>query len=52
MFYKDKTVYDEALDRIRFLYDNHEDIIVSMSGLDIAQNPRGVSKRQNSVKGS
>lgn len=32
MFYKDKTVYDEALDRIRFLYDNHEDIIVSMSG--------------------
>lgn len=24
MFYKDKTVYDEALDRIRFLYDNHE----------------------------
>ena len=31
-FYKDKTVFDEALDRIRFVYDNCDDVIVSMSG--------------------
>lgn len=32
MFYKDKNVFDEALDRIRFVYDNCDDVIVSMSG--------------------
>lgn len=32
MYYKDKNVFDEALDRIRFIYDTHDDVIVSMSG--------------------
>lgn len=32
MFEKDNNVFDEALDRIRFIYDNHEDVIVFMSG--------------------
>lgn len=32
MFYKENNVFDEALERIRMLYDTHDDIIVSMSG--------------------
>lgn len=32
MIYKENNVFNEALDRIRMLYDTHEDIIVSMSG--------------------
>ena len=32
MFYKENTVFDEALDRIRMLYDNFDDVVVSMSG--------------------
>lgn len=31
-YYKENTVFDEALDRIRFIFDNHKDVIVSMSG--------------------
>ncbi len=30
--YKENSVFDEALERIRMLFDNHDDIIVSMSG--------------------
>ena len=32
MFYKENNVFDEALERIRMLYDFHDDVIVSMSG--------------------
>lgn len=32
MIYKENNVFDEALERIRMLYDTHEDIIVCMSG--------------------
>ena len=32
MIYLEKNVYEEALDRIRFIFDNHDDVIVSMSG--------------------
>lgn len=32
MFYVENNVFDEALNRIRMLYDTHEDIIVCMSG--------------------
>lgn len=32
MIYSEKNVFDEALDRIRMLFDTHEDVIVSMSG--------------------
>lgn len=32
ILYQENNVYDEALDRIRFLYDTHDDVIVSMSG--------------------
>lgn len=31
-FYKEQNVFDEALDRIRFVFDECDDIIVSMSG--------------------
>lgn len=30
--YKDKTVFEESLDRIRFLFDEFEDVYISMSG--------------------
>lgn len=32
MFYKQNNVFEEALERIRFVYDNCDDVIVSMSG--------------------
>lgn len=32
MIYLEKNVYEESLDRIRFIFDNHDDVIVSMSG--------------------
>lgn len=32
MFYKETNVFDEALSRIRMLFDEHEDIIVCVSG--------------------
>lgn len=32
MIYKDKNVFEEALERIRMLFTTHEDVIVSMSG--------------------
>lgn len=32
MIYLENNVFDEALERIRFVYDNHKDVIVSMSG--------------------
>lgn len=32
MIYVENNVFDEALDRIRMLFDTHDDIIVSMSG--------------------
>lgn len=32
MFYKENNVFEEALERVRMLYDTHDDIIVSMSG--------------------
>ena len=32
MIYKENNVFDEALERIRMLFDTHEDIIVCMSG--------------------
>lgn len=32
MFYSENNVFDEALNRIRMLYDTHDDVIVSMSG--------------------
>lgn len=32
MIYKETNVFEESLDRIRMLYDTHEDIIVCMSG--------------------
>ena len=32
MFYKENDVFTEALERIRMLFDTHDDIIVSMSG--------------------
>ena len=32
MFYKENNVFEEALERIRFIYDNCDDVIVSMSG--------------------
>lgn len=31
-YYKDISVFDEALNRIRFVFDECDDIIVSMSG--------------------
>ncbi len=30
--YKENTVFDEALERIEFVFQNHDDVIVSMSG--------------------
>lgn len=30
--YKEQNVFDEALDRIRMIFDYHDDVIVSMSG--------------------
>lgn len=32
MIYKETNVFEEALSRIRMLFDNHDDIVVSMSG--------------------
>lgn len=32
ILYLQTNVFEEALNRIRFLYDNHDDVIVSMSG--------------------
>lgn len=32
MIYKENNVFDEALERIRFVYDTHDDVIVAMSG--------------------
>ena len=32
MIYLENNVFDEALERIRFVFDNHDDVIVSMSG--------------------
>ena len=32
MIYLENNVYEEALERIRFLYAHHDDVIVSMSG--------------------
>lgn len=32
MIYKENNVFEEALDRIRFVYDNYDDVIVAMSG--------------------
>ena len=32
MMYKENNVFEEALERIRMLFDTHEDIVVSMSG--------------------
>lgn len=32
MIYTEKNVFEEALDRIRMLFDTHDDVIVSMSG--------------------
>ena len=32
MMYKENNVFDEALERIRFVYDNHDDVVVAMSG--------------------
>ena len=32
MIYLENDVFQEALQRIRFIYDNHDDVIVSMSG--------------------
>lgn len=32
MIYKENNVFDEALERIRFVYDNHDDVCVAMSG--------------------
>lgn len=32
LIYKENNVFDEALERIRLLFDTHDDIIVSMSG--------------------
>lgn len=32
MLYSENNVFDEALNRIRMLYDTHDDVIVSMSG--------------------
>lgn len=32
MIYLEKNVFEEALDRIRFIFDDFEDVIVSMSG--------------------
>lgn len=32
MIYLENNVFDEALERIRFVFDNHEDILVGFSG--------------------
>ena len=32
MFYKENNVFDEALWRIRLVFNTHDDVIVSMSG--------------------
>lgn len=32
LYAKDKTVFDESLDRIRFIYDNCDEVVVNMSG--------------------
>lgn len=32
MIYKENNVFEEALERIRWIYDNHDDVIVAMSG--------------------
>ena len=32
LIYKENNVFEEALERIRMLFDTHDDIIVSMSG--------------------
>ena len=31
-YYQDKTVYEAALERIRFLYQEFDDVVVSFSG--------------------
>ena len=30
--YLENTVYEESLERLRLVFDNHDDVIVSMSG--------------------
>ena len=37
MIYLENNVFEEALERIRFIYDNHDDVIVSMSGKNGAE---------------
>lgn len=32
MIYLENNVFDEALERIRYIYDEFDDVIVSMSG--------------------
>ena len=32
MIFLENNVFEEALERVRFIYDNHDDVIVSMSG--------------------
>ena len=32
MIYLENNVFDEAMVRLRFIFDNHDDVIVSMSG--------------------
>ena len=32
MIYKENNVFEEAIERVQMLFDNHEDIIVCMSG--------------------
>lgn len=32
LYAKDKTVFEESLDRIRFIYDNCDEVVVNMSG--------------------
>lgn len=32
MIYLENNVFDEAMERLRFIFDNHDDVIVSMSG--------------------
>ena len=32
LFLKDKSVFEESLDRIRFIYDNVDEVVVNMSG--------------------
>lgn len=40
MIYLQNNVFDEALERLRMIFDGHDDVIVSMSGGKDSRRPR------------